>query len=307
MKESSGAWQHPADYGRHAPVQYKSNGLMQQLELMPKALQYQSFEYFCCLNPFQRRNYIIDVLQKLEIQHRILYIDGASHILIQPQQKIQANYSKNTHKYDKKIFVAHYDKRDNTPGANDNSASVWHLLNLAFQLGRRALSMDTPLEILLTDHEELRPRDKVAQQGAYLLGKYLRHKMPGQRIVFFVFDQCGIGERLCYLPNKLSTSPLQLEQDQVQHSICQEHFKYLPVSWALQNQYFFSDNMGLNLWGYPALLYATLPQEEFDSWQKDGVRPAAWSSTHTKNDTVESLDKQSFILMSQALVQLAQF
>ncbi|MBO4387292.1 MAG: hypothetical protein J5817_09825, partial [Treponema sp.] len=73
----------------------------------------------------QRREFICSWLEQHGVKAVVASIDGKNHILVQfpsssynPQFKI-------------KTVVAHYDRVEESPGANDNSAADWQIMNWA--------------------------------------------------------------------------------------------------------------------------------------------------------------------------------
>jgi hypothetical protein len=90
------------------------------------------------------------------------------------------------------VLVAHYDTVRGSPGANDNGAAVFMLIEAALCL--RKESLDDWL-IIFTDKEELVFGEALKNQGAYMLGTaftktVLRHSP------FYIFDCCGRGDTL---------------------------------------------------------------------------------------------------------------
>ncbi len=280
---------------------YLEQNLEQQLLLLPEALQYELLDYFCCLNFSQRRNFILETLNRMGIAHRILRTENAFHIVVKPEY----NLDNVNHKlFQVKCFVAHYDRRLQTPGANDNSAAVWHLLNLTAQMKRERPLIQTPMQIIFTDHEELRSKEHVSRQGAYMLAQYLRNRNPKLQYAFFVFDQCGIGDNLCYLPHIITNKKIMEKQTQIIEHIVKNELSNVPIRNITKHQYYFSDNLGLNLWDYPALLLSTLPKKDIMAWQVSGEKPISWRTVHTPHDTPDLLEASSFALMNQVLSRL---
>ena len=277
--------------------------LEQQLMLLPEALHYELLDYFCCLNFSQRRDFILETLDRMGIAYQILRTDKAFHILVKPSYGLEDS-KENRELFQAKVFIAHYDRCLQTPGANDNSASVWHLLNLAAQMKREQPVIKTPMQIIFTDREELRVREYASKQGAYLLAQYLRRHTPKIKYVFFVFDQCGIGDTLCYLPNIITSKSVLARQEAIFQSIQRSQIANIPLVKIDQNQYYFSDNLGLNLWNYPALLFSTLPLAEIQLWRQIGQKPHCWRTVHTPNDRPSLLEACSFALMNQILSRL---
>ncbi len=278
--------------------------LEQQLLLLPEPLHYDLLDYFYCLNFSQRRSFILEILDRLGIAHQVLRIGNGFHIIIKPDYELsgQSAQEENAGLFRIKAFVAHYDRRLQTPGSSDNSAAVWHLLNLAAQMKRERPSIKTPMQIIFTDHEELRPKEDAGKQGAYLLARHLYQLSPKLRYVFFVFDQCGIGDTLCYLPNIVTRKSVLAQQDKILRYAGQTELGNIPIEVVHRDQYFFSDNLGFNLWDYPALLFSTLPRNEVRLWQSSGEKPASWANAHA--GTPDLLEAGSFALMNQVLSRL---
>jgi hypothetical protein len=89
-------------------------------------------------------------------------------------------------------MAAHYDRAAGSPGANDNSAAVFMLLEAALKMReerqRNAL-------IIFTDKEELSPGEGIQKQGAYGLAKKLQETAL-KDCRYFIFDACGSGDTL---------------------------------------------------------------------------------------------------------------
>ena len=292
------------EVGSSAADQQPYRSLEQQLLLLPEALHYELLDYFCCLNFSQRRNFILETLNRMGIAHQIVRTDKAFHILVKPNYELEGGEEENRELFQVKVFIAHYDRRLQTPGANDNSASVWHLLNLAAQMKREQPIIKTPMQIIFTDREELRVREYASKQGAYLLAQHLRRHSPKLRYVFFVFDQCGIGDTLCYLPNIITSKSVLAKQEAIFQYVQRSRMANIPLVKIERNQYYFSDNLGLNLWNYPALLFSTLPLAEIQLWRQSGQKPHCWRTVHTPNDSPGLLEACSFALMNQVLSRL---
>jgi len=95
-----------------------------------------------------------------------------------------------THRW---IFGAHYDIDTRTlQGANDNSAAVIQLLQLAIDLGMEGY--DGNLTICFWDLEEL--NGSGVSQGAYSFAKSLTESTPNDQCAEFVLvlDVCGVGD-----------------------------------------------------------------------------------------------------------------
>ena len=90
------------------------------------------------------------------------------------------------------ILVAHYDRFPGSPGANDNSAAVFILVETAVKLQKEKISNWL---IIFTDKEELINGQGIRDQGAYSLALNIKEKgLENARI--FNFDACGVGDTL---------------------------------------------------------------------------------------------------------------
>jgi hypothetical protein len=89
------------------------------------------------------------------------------------------------------VFTAHYDRAEGSPGANDNSAAVFMLVDAA--MGFRETAEGSPV-IFFTDKEELKTGETLEEQGAYALALYLKENNFDGKV--FIFDACGTGDTL---------------------------------------------------------------------------------------------------------------
>ena len=90
------------------------------------------------------------------------------------------------------VLVAHYDSVKDSPGANDNAAAVFMLIEAALKL--RAAGASNWL-IILTDKEELDSGESLRLQGSFQLARFFRDQTDASRR-FFIFDTCGTGNTL---------------------------------------------------------------------------------------------------------------
>jgi hypothetical protein len=110
---------------------------------------------------------------------------AAAHFFIHPASAQQ------THE-DKVILAAHYDCVPGSPGANDNAASVFILIETATRLLQNASGNWI---IILTDKEELTQGESLKEQGAFPLAHFFKNKSDG-RGQYYIFDSCGRGDTL---------------------------------------------------------------------------------------------------------------
>ena len=75
-----------------------------------------------------RLNFIRSWLSSKGVGSAEISIDGKNHILVQFEK------SAYNPKFRIKTVIAHYDRVEGSPGANDNSAAVWQIMNWAVQL-----------------------------------------------------------------------------------------------------------------------------------------------------------------------------
>jgi hypothetical protein len=90
------------------------------------------------------------------------------------------------------VLAAHYDRAAGSPGANDNSAAVFMLLEAALKL--REEGQQNAL-IIFTDKEELSPGEGIREQGSYGLSLRLRETAL-RDCRYYIFDTCGTGDTL---------------------------------------------------------------------------------------------------------------
>jgi hypothetical protein len=89
-------------------------------------------------------------------------------------------------------MVAHYDRAAGSPGANDNSAAVFMLLEAALKMREQDLRNWL---IIFTDKEELSPGEGIREQGSFGLAKRLRETVL-KDCRYYIFDACGTGDTL---------------------------------------------------------------------------------------------------------------
>jgi hypothetical protein len=90
------------------------------------------------------------------------------------------------------VLSAHYDRVAGSPGANDNGAAVFQLIETAMKLRD---AKKTGWLVILTDKEELAEGEHILDQGSYTLARALRGADRGGA-EFFIFDACGAGDTL---------------------------------------------------------------------------------------------------------------
>jgi hypothetical protein len=134
-----------------------------------------------------------ELLEELEFGYSSIILGGSGgrklrHFFVVPHR----GESFPSGKYPAIALIAHYDRVAGSPGANDNSAAVFMLLEAALKMRDEGLRNWL---IIFTDKEELSAGEGLRDQGAYGLAKNLR-KTSLRDCRFYIFDACGCGDTL---------------------------------------------------------------------------------------------------------------
>jgi hypothetical protein len=132
------------------------------------------------------------ILKESDLSYKVLDIAGNRHFFVsaQPHSSINKEEFPDSRPV---ILVAHYDRAEKSPGANDNSAAVFMLIETAMKLKAKKKAGNWAL--IFTDKEELHSGESICDQGAYTLAQRLRESgMEAARI--FNFDACGTGDTI---------------------------------------------------------------------------------------------------------------
>jgi hypothetical protein len=266
------------------------------------------------------------LLDELKFSVSVVSIAGKRHIFVVPSQKTLRIGPR------KKITVlaAHYDRVPDSPGANDNGAAVFILIEAALRLRGRGLENWL---IIFTDKEELSENEGLRDQGSYLLAEGLK-EIGLKSGFFFIFDACGRGDTLIIsktagylLKNEhgKTTATLknhlrlqQLRAMEAAKSISNGRFLLLPTP--------FSDDAGFLRAGLAAQTITVLPPYEaaaFSSFirgnnlyigtlinNEERIRrgtehiPQTWRLLNGPQDTVEQLDGNNFGNVAQFAIEL---
>ncbi len=303
-----------------------------QLSVYNNSMQFLSEEFKAYIAPGANRGDIIQSYLKARgVDSAVTVIDGKRHILVQfpsrfynPQFKI-------------KTVVAHYDRVEGSPGANDNSAADFQIMDWAVSL--KDFQGVHNVRIFFTDGEELGWNTGVNEQGAFGIANVFK-RLGITNDDVYVFDSCGRGEvpilSKTVLP--VGTSPkfvnvfndlFSRTQDLLRRS-CPGRWMSLPVP--------YSDNASFLACGIPAVAITILPASEASLYARelsknpglsDAVMnresskqrrmqdgeveysykerlPRTWRLFHTPNDDLASLTPDSFRVMSNILRSLAE-
>jgi len=127
------------------------------------------------------------LIKKYGLGYRIAEIAGNRHFFISaphPDEEYQRRRQT--------ILTAHYDRYPGSPGANDNSAAVFILLDAAVKMMKEKIRS---WMIIFTDKEELLDGEGITEQGAYSLASGLR-ETGFETARIYNFDACGTGEAM---------------------------------------------------------------------------------------------------------------
>lgn len=278
-----------------------------------------------------RRQFILNILKDFGVPAVPLSLEGAHHILVKfPPSAYNPQYKMKT-------VLAHYDRVDTSPGANDNSAAVFQIIYWARRLLRFPGFHN--VQIIFSDGEEMGGSEGVSEQGAFGIATKFRSLGLTQQDVY-AFDCCGRGDFVILsqagkgkgsIPFQRQFNSLVERTEDLIKSVAGRKWAPLPVP--------YSDNAGFLACGIPAVAITLLPAQEVVSYlrelkqhpglqaaimkstqeQEVGTRkikplepyqvqekmPMTWRLLHTEYDNLASLTPESFPLMEALLDALA--
>ena len=282
-----------------------------------------------CTPDCNRLEFLKAYLHMRKIPYKEVALDNSRFIVIRFKDQ---NY--NVKEFQQKILVAHYDRGNNTPGANDNSAAVIQLLELAVNIMPNGACHNT--EIIFTDHEEIFGKTSIRDQGAYKLGLALK-KQKITNCVFFDFDMCGVGNTIILseageklLESRHKTHISIYNQLKQLRNYTQNLLLHTNQGRFLNMRTPFSDNLGLILQGFSTMQITLLPFEEavyyqlninklkteIENWGNKidrkyshvfkkkyiEIQPETWKIRHTAADKVNTLSPEAFDIMGELLL-----
>ena len=278
-----------------------------------------------------RRQFILNMLKDFGVPAVPLSLEGAHHILVKfPPAAYNPQYKMKT-------VLAHYDRVDTSPGANDNSAAVFQIIYWARRLLRFPGFHN--VQIIFSDGEEMGGSEGVSEQGAFGIATKFRSLGLTQQDVY-AFDCCGRGDFVILSQagkgkgsisfQRQFNSLVERTEDLIK-SVAGRKWAPLPVP--------YSDNAGFLACGIPAVAITLLPAQEVVSYLRElkqhpglqaavmkssqgqdvGARkikplepyqvqekmPMTWRLLHTEYDNLASLTPESFPLMEALLDALA--
>lgn len=271
-----------------------------------------------------RRDFIVDALERRGIKAVVMPIDGKEHIyVVFPQEKYNPLFGIKT-------VIAHYDRFTGSPGANDNSSSVFSLMDFAERL--MEFRGQHNIRMIFTDGEELTDSsDGVSSQGAFALASLFRRL--GITDEAYVFDCMGRGTVPVMgsgtIPQgapaalKRRFTELNERAAAMLKAAAGGKFLRLPVG--------YSDNAGFLAAGIPAVAITMLPDTEAETYITNLMKtpalqafvtnktvaagttkealsallPQTWRLFHTTGDDAASLTPESFSVTAAILDKLA--
>lgn len=276
-----------------------------------------------------RERFILSYLAERGVQSAVMPTAGRRHIcVVFPKSAYHPMFRIKT-------VLAHYDRAEGSPGANDNSAAVFCMLEWACRLS--AYRGFHNVRLILTDGEELASAG-VASQGAFALAeRFRRLGITGDDV--FVFDCTGRGSVPVLArtvlpagvsePFRRSFSSLERRTENLLRLSAGGRHVRLPVP--------YSDNAGFLACGIPAVAVTLLPDAEASEYmyslarfpqledfvmnrkrqetahseaerQETGLRdmiPQTWRLIHSPDDSPDSLTPESFSVTGGILDALA--
>ena len=216
-----------------------------------------------------RFEYLKSWITKLEIPFTVLPIESKNHIFI--------NFPKSCYSplFKTKTLLVHYDRVENTPGANDNSAAVCQVLLWAKKIYNSPIVHN--LRIIFTDGEEL---GCTKDQGAYGIAS-LYKKLGISQDEVFVLDGCGRGDVLVVSTagkNLKIKGNYQNAFDALYNKAISLAAKTSPNKW-ITIPVPYGDNAGFIACGIPAVAITVLPAEEATVYMRQLQKEKTFSRT----------------------------
>jgi hypothetical protein len=304
----------------------------QLLKLFPTHPPYHRFREF--IAPHADRFKILKtILEELAINHQVVSIAGNRHFLVFPDMQKQTKWPdienllcgpellrysllKNNMLRDREaiLLVAHYDRVAHSPGANDNSAAVFELINAALILQREDIRH---WFMIFTDKEELDEGEGLCTQGAYTLAKGLKDAKFGSPKVF-IFDACGSGDTLIIstVADLLTKNDERAGSSRIRHAVQQLRQRALETARTMHLECCmimptpFSDDAGFFRANLAAQTITMLPSTEATACASlfrnkpdiiallisgdKSILPETWRRLNTSNDAFSYLTPQYF-------------
>lgn len=244
-----------------------------------------------------RMKFIQNYLNSLGLEAPVIQLNGKNHIYVKfPLTQYNSMFKVKT-------VIAHYDRASDTPGANDNSAAVFSILEWAGRLNQ--MKNFHNVRIIFTDGEE-EGESGVRDQGAFAVAELFR-RLNILNDDIFVFDCMGRGTVPVICENNPPAAAgstfinritdLENKAEKITTKAAAGRWYKLPTS--------YSDNASFIANGIPAVAITMLPSDEIDAYTKLNQTPQTWKLFHTPQDNFESLTPQAFEITRNILDNLA--
>lgn len=243
-----------------------------------------------------RLNFIQNFLNENSIESAVLKQGENNHIYVKfPKEQYNPVFKIKT-------VIAHYDRVPQSPGANDNSAAVWSLLEWAVRLRNSAGFHN--VRLIFTDGEE-KAENGVASQGAFTLAENFK-KLGITNDDVFVFDCMGRGDVPVINQNDYSkrVSDSFIKKQQTLEDKAEKIIKKAADGRWFRLSAGYSDNAGFIANGIPSVAITMLPSSEVSDCLA-GKKPLTWSLLHTPDDSVQNLTPVSFEITARILDGIA--
>jgi Iap family predicted aminopeptidase len=225
------------------------------------------------------------------------------------------------------ILLAHYDCVAGSPGANDNGAAVFTLVETAGNLRKNGVK---DWLVIFTDKEELGKGERLTNQGSFTLACGMR-EAGFKNNPCFIFDTVGRGETLVisttakYLLKESANLSWSTESLTMRKAVEDLNYRALEAARKLNLIRFvllptpFSDDAGFFRAGFPAQTITVLPRQEVSSFHlfvrrnpaaihslvaeaedaagkagNNGAYPETWRLINSPQDTADTLTPESF-------------
>jgi hypothetical protein len=126
------------------------------------------------------------ILEERGLSPSVAELAGSRHLIVAPGGGASRRGKGPT------VLVAHYDRSEKSPGANDNSAAVFQLIETIAAL--RAEGCEGWLAVF-TDREENAETAGARGQGSFALAEGFK-SIGLSQAKFFIFDACGRGDTI---------------------------------------------------------------------------------------------------------------
>ena len=160
----------------------------------PEWAKYSPYDcYFDFIAPDADRYAILTKqISSIKFNSTVINVEGNNHIFIFPPGNKSLRSASGVFPFSGSnpyLFSAHYDRVAGSPGANDNSIAVFHLLSAAIALAQKGIDRWI---IVFTDKEELTAGESFEKQGSFTLAKKIK-SWGLEKAKIFNFDACGTG------------------------------------------------------------------------------------------------------------------